>query len=261
MPLEALLITFIATLGFWLVLYVISLIIRDASIADVGWGLSPAVVGIILYLVYAPSNTVVLLIYTAVMFWGIRLALHIGSRKIGKPEDWRYQNWREQWSPHFTRTSFYRIFMLQASLSFIMALPLSVVTASGAASSITPLVILGLSVWVLGIAVEVVADIQLRKFLKNRKDKSQIMMSGIWKYSRHPNYFGEVLSWWGIGLAVVGLSYGWLAIVAPLLITYLILFVSGIPLLEQKYLKRADYKKYAERTSSFIPLPPKRSQS
>lgn len=259
MLLETLFTLFVTTLVFWLILYVVSIVIHDASIADVGWGLSPAISALVLYVTFSPSNIVVSLVYLAVILWGIRLAIHIGSRKIGKPEDWRYKSWREQWSPNFVKVSFYRIFMLQASLSFVMALPLAVVTLAEAPLSI--IFIIGLLIWAFGFIFEIISDLQLRRFLKFRADKSQIMTSGLWKYSRHPNYFGEVLSWWGIGIAVISLPYGWLAIASPLLITYLILFVSGIPLLEQKYRNRADYNKYAERTSSFFPLPPKRSQT
>jgi steroid 5-alpha reductase family enzyme len=176
-------------------------------------------------------------------------------RNLRKPEDHRYAVWRETWTYFYLR-SFFQIFLLQGFFLFVILLPVTFIHASVPA----PLGVLdavGVMLWCIGFFFESVGDYQLKKFLKDPAHKGKIMDQGLWAYSRHPNYFGEVLQWWGIFLCAVLLPFGYLTAVGPLLITYLIVFISGVPMLEKKYEGRPDFEAYKKKTSVFFPLPRK----
>ena len=226
------------------------------DIADVAWGLGfilAASVSLIAGNVYSSRG---LLISALVLVWGMRLALHIHNRNRGKGEDPRYRKWREEWGEWFVLRSFLQVFMLQGMLLMMVALP--VVFANQA--SATPLGwrdLLGLAIWLTGFCFEAVGDRQLLTFVRNPANKGKLMTSGLWRYTRHPNYFGEVTLWWGIWLIASAIPGGWMTMVGPLTITFLILKVSGIPMLEKPYEERTDFQEYKRRTSAFFPLPPK----
>jgi steroid 5-alpha reductase family enzyme len=226
------------------------------DIADVAWGLGfilAAAVSLIAANVYSSRG---LLISALVLTWGVRLALHIHSRNRGKGEDSRYRTWREEWGKWFVLRSFLQIFMLQGVLLLLVATP--VVFANQAPPApLGWLDLLGLAIWLTGFGFEAVGDWQLLTFIRTPSNKGKLMTAGLWRYTRHPNYFGEVTLWWGIWLMVLPLPGGWLTVVGPLTITVLILKVSGIPMLEKPYEERVDFQEYKRRTSAFFPLPPK----
>ena len=242
---------------YMLVWYCVSLIVRDASIVDIAWGLGFVVLALGLAIAHECESPTHYLVTTLIIVWGIRLSWHIARRKIGSPEDWRYQKWRKGWGKWFNLRSFWQIFILQGVLLLLIAAPVFVASYSGEDAKIGFMQAVGLLIWLMGFLFEVISDRQLRKFTKNRKP-GQVMQIGLWRYSRHPNYFGEVIMWWGLWITVINLPYGLHAIISPLLITYLILFVSGVPLLEGKYKTDKKYQAYAKRTSRFLPLPPKK---
>lgn len=189
--------------------------------------------------------------------WGLRLAWHIGSRNARKTEDYRYAAWRKEWGKWFYPRSYAQVYLLQAFLLFLIATP--VLSVHGA--SPTPLGwldILGLSVWAFGFAFEIVADAQLTRFLKNPDNRGKLMRDGLWAYSRHPNYFGEVVLWWGMWIISLSVASGWISIIGPLVITFLIVKVSGIPMLEKKMAENPDFADYKRKVSVFIPLPPRK---
>jgi steroid 5-alpha reductase family enzyme len=226
------------------------------DIADVAWGLGfilAAGVSLVVGGVYSSRG---LLISALVLIWGIRLALHIHSRDRGRGEDKRYRQWREEWGQWFVPRSFLQVFMLQGILLLMVAIPI-VFANTAPALPLGWLDLLGLAVWLYGFGFEAVGDWQLLKFIRTPANKGKLMTGGLWRYTRHPNYFGEVTLWWGIWLMVVTLPDGWLTIIGPLTITFLILKVSGIPMLEKHYEDRADFQEYKRRTSAFVPLPPK----
>jgi len=225
------------------------------DIADVAWGLGftlVAVVSLVAGDVYSPRG---LLVSGLVLAWGLRLALHIHNRNRGRGEDPRYRQWREEWGKWFVLRSFLQVFMLQGALLLLVAVPIVFVNTAPA-GPLGWLDLLGLAVWLYGFGFEAVGDWQLLKFIRNPGNKGKLMTSGLWRYTRHPNYFGEVTLWWGIWLMTLCLPGGWLTIVGPLTITILILKVSGIPMLEKPYEDRADFQEYKRRTSAFFPLPP-----
>ncbi|MFZ4859421.1 MAG: DUF1295 domain-containing protein [Desulfuromonadaceae bacterium] len=226
------------------------------DIADVAWGLGfvlTAAVSLVAGNLYSPRA---LLVSALVLIWGLRLALHIHTRNRGRGEDPRYRKWREEWGTWFVLRSFLQVFMLQGILLLLVAVPVVFVNQAPP----TPfgwLDLLGFAVWLYGFGFEAVGDRQLLKFIRDPTNKGKLMTSGLWRYTRHPNYFGEVTLWWGIWLMTLTLPGGWLTIIGPLTITILILKVSGIPMLEKPYEKRADFQEYKRHTSAFIPLPPK----
>ena len=226
------------------------------DIADVAWGLGfilAAAVSLWAGGIYPLRG---LLVSALVLVWGIRLAAHIHSRDRGKGEDKRYRKWREEWGKWFVLRSFLQVFMLQGVLLVMVALPVIFVNQAPP-TPLGLLDLLGLTIWLAGFTFETVGDRQLLNFIRDPANKGKLMTSGLWRYTRHPNYFGEVTLWWGIWLMTLALPGGWLTILGPITITFLILQVSGIPMLEKHYEDRADFQEYKRRTSAFFPLPPK----
>lgn len=234
--------------------FFIAVVTKRNDVADIAWGLGFVVMS---WLAYDPSehSARALLVNALVTVWGLRLAVHIARRNLRKPEDHRYAVWRQEWKYFYLR-SFAQVFLLQGFFLFIILSSVLVIHASGPIS-LGLLDIFGVLVWCIGFFFESVSDRQLKNFLKNPDNKGKIMDQGLWAYSRHPNYFGEVTQWWGIFLCALSVPYGYLTIVSPALITLLILFVSGVPMLEKKYAGRPDFELYKKRTSMFVPMPRK----
>ena len=229
------------------------------DIADVAWGLGfivAAAVSLLAAGLYSPRGV---LVSALVLVWGVRLAVHIHARNRGRGEDRRYRQWREEWGRWFVVRSFFQVFILQGLLLVLVAVP--VIYANGSASVPFGLLDLaGMLVWLTGFGFEAIGDWQLLRFLRDPAQKGQLMTTGLWRYTRHPNYFGEVTLWWGVWLIVLSVPGGWLTVIGPLTITLLILKVSGIPMLEKGYEGRADFADYKRRTSAFFPLPPRRQE-
>ena len=247
------------TIGFILFFYVItcfiiSLILKRNDIADIAWGIGFVLIS---WSAFIQSNysTISLLVNILVSIWGIRLSLHIYNRNKGKPEDFRYLNWRNQWENFYVR-SFLQVFLLQGLFLFIISYPIIFINHISP-QKFSLLTLIGILIWLFGFMFETIADYQLTLFKLFPYNKGKIIKTGLWKYSRHPNYFGEVILWWGIFVIALGLENGIYCIVSPLLITYLIVFVSGIPMLEEKYKNNQAFEAYKKRTSVFFPLPPK----
>lgn len=245
----------LAYMVFW---YVVSLLLRRNDVADIAWGLGFILMAWCAYVLSGTYHVVGLLLNLFVTIWGFRLALHIFMRLMKKGEDARYAAWRKEWKFVKIR-SFFQVFFLQGVLLFVIVSPILLLhTSTYLRFDMVIVSVLGICMAGIGFACEVCADIQLRLFLQSPQNKGKIMMSGLWKYSRHPNYFGEATIWWGIALYVFGQTGIWLAFVSPLVLTYLLLFVSGVPLLENKYKDNKEFAEYAKRTSVFFPLPPKK---
>ncbi len=236
--------------------FFISHIVRRNDVADIAWGLGFVIVAWAAFSVSETNGWRAVLTNTLVTLWGLRLSLHIFFRNRGKAEDFRYENWRKQWGRGFVVRSFAHVYLFQGALLFIIALPVIWIN-SNFSGNFAILDLFGVILWFVGFLFESVSDWQLRQFKNRRENEGKIMQSGLWRYSRHPNYFGEVVQWWAVFLLAVATPNGWVTIVGPITITYVILFVSGVPLLERKYAKRTDFEKYKKTTSVFIPLPPR----
>jgi steroid 5-alpha reductase family enzyme len=235
--------------------FVIGMLRKRNDVADIAWG-----PGFILVGVYAwatrPYSPLAALVYGMVTLWGLRLSLHIALRHRGKPEDFRYQQWRAAWGKSFVLRSFLQVYLLQAGFMLLISAPLLIV-AEAAPPAIHAWSIPGVLLWLIGFFFEAIGDYQLAVFVKNKTSQHEIMETGLWRYTRHPNYFGEVLLWWGIFLVVLPVQHGIWGIISPVTITFLLLFVSGIPMLEAKYAENPKFQAYKKRTSAFFPWWPR----
>jgi len=228
--------------------------LQRADAVDSAWGLGFVAVAWTALVAAGNHHMAAVLAALFVTVWGVRLCFHITKRNVRKPEDYRYQAYREKWGKRFWLQAYVRIFLVQGILLSLISLPVIAVMHRG--TNLTVVAIAGFVVWAAGIVCESLGDYQLQQFLKTRK-KGEIMQRGLWKYSRHPNYFGEVTAWWGA--AIVAVAYRqWWGVLGALVITVLITKVSGIPPLEKHYEGNAAYQEYAKRTSVLVPLPPRK---
>lgn len=256
---------FLALFVFFVIFFIIAQVKKNNGLADVAWGLGFVVVAVTA-LVSAGTYSIPQLAVTGlVLLWGFRLFFYLGIRNWSKPEDFRYVDMKRRWKTNLKLKAFFYVFMLQMSFLFVIALPIMVVNLNGNETlSLLQWVVLvlGIVLWFIGFYFEAVGDHQLKVFKSNPENKGKILMTGVWKYTRHPNYFGEALMWWAVW--VVALSSGnvwvWAAIVGPAFINYLLVYVSGVPLLEKKYKNNEAYQAYAKVTSIFIPLPKKKAR-
>lgn len=233
------------------------------DLIDVAWGLAFIVVAGVSYIVQLEIEfiSVQTLVSLLVVIWGLRLSLHIYARwNHSRKEDGRYADMRQQYGklPGGVAFNMYvRVFIVQAILAVIISASVIIVNVS---EPVTPSLIAGFGaiVWLIGFFFESIGDRQLREHLTNPKNKGKLMTSGLWKYTRHPNYFGEATQWWGIWIIALSVPLGWVSIVSPFVITVLLLFISGVPLTEKHFQGRPGWSGYAKRTSKFLPLPPKK---
>lgn len=236
--------------------FIIALLLKRNDVADIAWGPGIALVGIVAFLVSdEPTVRMVVLLLLGSM-WGARLGIHIGSRALTKGEDARYRTWRDSWGIWFIPRSYVQVFLLQGLLMIVVGYTFVHVSVFGT-GGFGIIGLLGVAVWIIGFFFEVVGDWQLRRFIRQKENKGRIMTEGLWRYSRHPNYFGEVAQWWGIWLIAAPVAWSVLALISPLMITFLILKVSGIPMLEKPFAKNPEFQAYKARTSAFFPLPPR----
>ncbi len=244
-------------LGIMLVFWLASLALRDASIADIAWGL--VFVGIAwASWIAGVGGTAGLVAALAVTLWGLRLAIYIGIRNAGHGEDRRYQAMRAKRPGSFWLWSLFGVFVLQGVLALIVSLPVQSLGSVGD-SSPGPLAWVGVAIFLAGLAFEAVGDAQLAAFKRDPANQGEVMDRGLWRYTRHPNYFGDALLWWGIWLIAVGSGAAWWSLVGPALMTFLLVRVSGVKLLESDLAgRRPGYVEYIRKTSPFIPWPPTR---
>jgi len=246
-------------LGLMIALWLVSLRLRNSSIVDVFWGTGFVVANWVAFGL-TPGGWAVRrwLIGLLVTIWGLRLSLYILWRNWGQPEDFRYQTWRREAGRSWWWQSLFRVFMLQGALMGILCAPLVAVHAGNAAAppALTAFDLLGVAVWLVGFFFESVGDWQLARFKADPRNKGKIMDRGVWRYTRHPNYFGDAAEWWGFYLIACAAG-GWWTVVSPILMTLLLLRVSGVTLLEQTLAARPGYGDYVRRTSAFIPWPPR----
>ncbi|MFA7302812.1 MAG: DUF1295 domain-containing protein [Candidatus Paceibacterota bacterium] len=241
-------------LGYMSLWFVVSLLKKRNDVADLAWGLGFVLMAWAALYLSGTSEPRQLVVNALVTVWGLRLASHIYARNKGKAEDYRYAQWRKDWGKWFYLRSYAQVYLLQGVLLSLIATPVLHINSSGG-SALGALDVVGVAVWLVGFFFEVVGDAQLARFIQNPANKGHLMQSGLWAYTRHPNYFGEVTQWWGIWLIALSVAGGAYAGIGPLTITFLILKVSGVPLLEQKMAENPEFAEYKKRTSMFLPLP------
>lgn len=240
-------------LGLTTLAWIVSLYRHDVSIVDSLWSLLFLALCTTYYLSYEFSTQRGLIVLTLVAAWAIRLSAYITWRNWGEPEDARYQAMRRRHSPHFALKSLGIVFTLQGVLAWVISLPLLAATTGSLPLNMFDL--LGIALVVFGVLFEGIADAQLAAFKANPGNRGQVMDRGLWRYTRHPNYFGECCVWWGFYLFAVATG-GWWSVLSPLLMTFLLLRVSGVTLLEKDIVERRPaYREYMQRTNAFFPGP------
>lgn len=250
------------SIGFMTLVWVLSLIVRNASIVDVFWGIGFIAIGIIVFLLSAGDGLLSILVLVLVVVWGLRLAIHIGVRNWGKGEDWRYRKWRDEAGSAFWWRSYFKVFLLQGATMALVALPVTLSISGADRPGLRALQIAGVALWAVGFAFEAIGDEQLRRFKRNPTNAGNVMDRGLWHYTRHPNYFGESLIWWGFFLIAAPTQFGPWSVVSPALMTFLLVRVSGARMLESGLKSRKPaYAEYIRRTSAFIPWPPRRPKT
>lgn len=238
-----------------IILWVASRVKNDVGIVDSFWSLMILVAGLcFMFLANTPLTNRHGIVLVLLTVWALRLAVHISWRNRGQEEDRRYQTIRQNNQPNFELKSLYIVFLLQALLALVVALPLMSVFSSN--SAINALDYFALALWFTGMFFETVGDLQLARFKTSSRNQDKVLDSGLWRYSRHPNYFGECCIWWAFFLFAVASGYWW-SIVSPLLMTLLLLKVSGVSLLENTITeRRPEYASYRRTTSAFFPWIP-----
>ena len=240
--------------------YIFCQIVKDNSWIDVFWSLTfvTPLIAILIYLgaTGQPIYARVILNFVLVSIWAARLSLHIGLRHT--KEDFRYQDMRASWMKYgkaaYYVIAFWFIFMMQGVFSVIVNAASLYTTIQTDNNDLIWSDYVGAIVWLAGFVIEVVGDAQLNYHIKDKTPGKQKFINwGLWRYTRHPNYFGEALLWWGIYIITCSVSWGWATFIAPLFIHILVRFISGVPLLEKKYAGREDWEAYCKETNCFVP--------
>jgi steroid 5-alpha reductase family enzyme len=241
-----------------LAMWLLSLALRDASIADIFWGLGFVVIAVATCLWTNDGNSARRgLLVALVSLWGLRLAVYLLWRNAGRGEDPRYAAMRRYWGARFWWVSLFTVFALQGCLLWIVSLPIQLGQLAPG-SSLGPLDAIGVALFALGLSFEAVGDFQLARFKADPANAGRVMDRGLWRYTRHPNYFGDCCVWWGLFAVALSTPYGVWSVVGPALMSFLLLRVSGVPLLERSIRqRRPDYAAYAKRTSAFLPRRPR----
>jgi steroid 5-alpha reductase family enzyme len=251
--------TLAATAALMVFVWLLSLLKKDASIVDTFWGLGFVLIAAVSY---ASANGYVhrkVLITSLVAVWGIRLALHIFVRNRGKGEDFRYKAMRKRFGDRFPLVSLFTVFGLQGALMWIISLPIQLAEASGEPSRLTWLDLTGSILWLVGFLFESIGDFQLARFKSDIANKGKVMDQGLWRLTRHPNYFGDALMWWGLFVISLATPGGGWTVISPLIMTGLLMKVSGVALLEKTLTRtKPEYGSYVNRTNAFFPWVPRR---
>lgn len=237
--------------------FLIAVLKKRNDVVDTAWGFGFILVAFAAFSRNPNPSTASYAVLLLVFVWGTRLSTHLYLRNRNKSEDFRYAAWRKQWGRFFMLRSYLQVFILQGLLLLIVSLPAIITAGTSIKINISVWFAAGMLLWLCGFYFEAISDCQLRRFTQNPKNKNKIINQGLWQYTRHPNYFGEVTQWWGIWLILASTtasaSYIVLGLLGPITITGLILFVSGVPLLEKKYKSNKAYQEYAKHTNKFFP--------
>jgi steroid 5-alpha reductase family enzyme len=246
---------YLQTLGVIMVmmtlLWLVSIRLRNVSIVDPFWGAGFVLVTLYGYIKMGHHDPRSLLVLILVLIWGMRLSLYLGWRNAGKGEDFRYRAFRERYGKGYWWISFFQTYMLQGVLMWLISVPLTLVQHRGGSLGLVDF--LALAVWLTGFVFEAGGDLQLARFRSDPANRGKLLQTGFWKYTRHPNYFGDAAVWWGYGLFAIAAG-AILPFVGSLLMTALIIKVSGVALLEKTLVNtKPGYEAYRRRTSAFLP--------
>ena len=223
---------------------------KDTSIGNFTWGGGVFIITLYTFLIgHHVARSI--LITVMICAWVLRLGIYIYSR-YKKGADPRFIEWQNQMGPYALLINFWWIFVMNGIMLILMSVP-SILINKSTLPGLNWLDFIGLFIWIVGFCCESLADYQLFSFMKNPANKGKIMTQGLWYYSRHPNYFGEIIMWWGIFCIALSVPYGWIALIAPVTITLLLVFFTGVPMLERVFKDNLDYQEYKKHTSMLIP--------
>jgi len=240
-------------------LWLLSLALKNAGIVDVFWGLGFVLLAAVYFVAADGFTGRKLLVLALVAVWGLRLSGYILWRSRGKGEDYRYAAWRERAGERFWWSSLFQVFLLQGLLMWVISMPLLAAQSADAPDHLTLVDLAGAGVWGIGFFFEAAGDWQLARFKADPANMGKVMRGGVWRYTRHPNYFGDATQWWGLYLIAAGASDGYWTLFSPVLMTVLLLRVSGVALLERAQVEtKPQYREYIESTSAFVPWFPRR---
>lgn len=253
--LQAFVIIMIMMTALWLV----SIIIKNVSIVDIFWGFGFVVTSVFYFLKTGEITTKKIITVTLVSIWGLRLSAYLAWRNIGKGEDYRYRNFRKNYGENrYWWISFFQVFLLQGTLMWLISAPLLGAQYYNYNNQLNILDYAGILVWLIGFMFEAGGDYQLARFRSDHSNKGKVLDNGFWKYTRHPNYFGDSAVWWGYSLFCLAAG-SYLPVAGSLLMTALIIKVSGVALLEKSLKEQKPlYREYIERTNAFFPWFPKK---
>lgn len=248
----------VAVLALMVSTWVVSLAMKNASIVDIVWGLGFVVVAWVSRIVGDGNDARQWLLTIMTTLWGLRLGGYLFWRNSGHGEDYRYRAMRKHWGPRFPLISLVTVFGLQGTLMWIVSLGVQLGQADDT-PGVGAIAVIGVVVYVIGLFFEVVGDAQLARFKADPTSAAKVMDRGLWRYTRHPNYFGDACVWWGIGLVAAESGGGAWGLLGAAVMTFLLRRVSGVTLLERSLRKRREgYEDYVARTSPFFPRPPKK---
>ncbi|MEO8538871.1 MAG: DUF1295 domain-containing protein [bacterium] len=248
-----------AVVGLMVLTWLISVALKDASIVDIIWGFGFVLVAWVAFFVGDGYEGRRWLVTGLASAWGLRLSIYLYIRNHGKGEDYRYRAMRKRYGPRFPLISLVTVFGLQGILMFVISMPLQVAQLSGMPDHLTVLDFAGAAIWLVGFGFESIGDFQLARFKADATNAGKVMNRGLWRYTRHPNYFGDAVLWWGLFVIALARWENAVVVFAPIAMTVLLTRVSGVPLLEASLRRRREgYTEYVATTSSFIPMPPKR---
>jgi steroid 5-alpha reductase family enzyme len=240
------------------VVWAVSLRLRDASVADVCWGLGFVLLAWVFCLLSPTLTPRSSLVAVLVTLWGARLSWHIFRRNQGRGEDPRYQAMRASHGHAFWWRSLFTVFWLQGAILWFVALPVLAAIRAAEPAALTAVDGLGILLFAVGFSFEVVGDRQLRRFRRDPANRDRVLDRGLWRYTRHPNYFGDAVLWWGLYAMAAATPNGWLSVLSPALMTFLLMRVSGVTLLEQSLkASKPGYHAYIARTPAFFPWFPR----
>jgi len=237
--------------------WLLSLVRRDASVVDVAWGIGFVLVAWISFALADGAAARKWLVVALVTVWGLRLAVHLAWRKRGEGEDFRYREMRKRYGERFPLASLGLVFCFQGLGMWAVSLPVQAAQVPDSPSGLTVLDFVGVGVWSVGMLFETLGDLQLARFRSDPRNQGKVLDSGLWRFTRHPNYFGDFCVWWGIYAVALATGEAWWTLVGPLVMSFVLLRLSGVPVMERHLKRRQGYEDYVLRTSAFFPKRPR----
>lgn len=255
---------------YLVIAFIVGTVKKNNGLMDVFYGPGYFVIAVSSLILYFIANNEInirqIIVTLLVFIWALRLATYVYIRNRGKPEDYRYQAMRRRWKTNIVLKSFIRVYIFQGIVIFIVSFPVWFINIINNYSVESFLDFFGITlwlggiIWLIGFLFETIGDYTLYKFLQKPENKGEIMDRSVWKFSQHPNYFGEVTQWWGIYIIALATPFGFITILGPIFITYMIIKVSGIKLLDKRFETDDKYAEYKQRTSVFFPWFPKKKK-